>query len=91
MVRSKKSVVLSAALLLGAATPAEADKLNVVASFSILGDLVQHVGGDRVDVKVLVGPEGDAHVYQPTPADAKEIAGACPTGLIPDTLDRADA
>jgi zinc/manganese transport system substrate-binding protein len=53
-----------------------ADRLNVVASFSILGDLVRNVGGERVDVTTLVGPDGDVHVYVPTPADAKKIADA---------------
>ncbi|MBT2968415.1 MAG: ABC transporter substrate-binding protein [gamma proteobacterium symbiont of Ctena orbiculata] len=48
--------------------------INVVASFSILGDMVQQVGGDRVHVTTLVGPNGDAHVYQPTPADARSVA-----------------
>jgi zinc/manganese transport system substrate-binding protein len=52
------------------------DRLNVVASFSILGDLVRHVGGDRVNVSTLVGPNGDVHVYTPAPADAKRIADA---------------
>jgi zinc/manganese transport system substrate-binding protein len=57
--------------------PARAlDRLNVVASFSILGDFVRNVGGDRVSVTELVGPDGDAHVYAPTPADAKKIADA---------------
>ena len=48
----------------------------MVASFSILGDFVRNVGGDRVDVTTLVGPDGDAHVYAPTPADAKKMADA---------------
>jgi zinc/manganese transport system substrate-binding protein len=51
------------------------DRLNVVASFSILGDFVRNVGGDRVNVTTLVGPDGDVHVYAPTPADAKKVAG----------------
>ncbi|UGV28838.1 metal ABC transporter substrate-binding protein [Rhodopseudomonas boonkerdii] len=50
--------------------------MNVVASFSILGDLVRNVGGERVAVTTLVGPNGDAHVYTPTPADAKTITSA---------------
>lgn len=50
--------------------------LRVVASFSILGDLVKNVGGDRVEVTTLVGPDGDVHVYTPTPADARKIADA---------------
>ena len=59
------------------AHPARADgRLPVVASFSILADLVRNVGGNRVDVTVLVGPDGDAHVYEPAPADAKKIAAS---------------
>jgi zinc/manganese transport system substrate-binding protein len=59
------------------ALPADAqDRLNVVASFSILGDFVKNVGGDRADVTTLVGPDGDVHVYTPAPADAKKIADA---------------
>lgn len=52
------------------------EKLNVVTSFSILGDLVRSIGGDQVDVATLVGPGGDAHVYTPTPADAKRVSEA---------------
>jgi zinc/manganese transport system substrate-binding protein len=60
-----------------AASPAcAADRLKVVASFSILGDFVRNVGGDRVEVTTLVGPNGDVHVYTPAPADAKKIADA---------------
>lgn len=55
---------------------AAAEPLKVVASFSILGDLAQRVGGDRVEVLTLVGRNADAHVYQPTPADARMIAQA---------------
>jgi zinc/manganese transport system substrate-binding protein len=62
--------------LLAVTAPARAERLNVVASFSILGDLVRNVGGDNVNVTTLVGPDGDAHVYVPTPADAKKIADA---------------
>ena len=53
-----------------------ADRMPVVASFSILGDMVSRVGGDRVAVTTLVGPDGDAHVYEPTPDDVKAVAGA---------------
>ncbi|MFZ0050164.1 MAG: metal ABC transporter substrate-binding protein [Desulfobaccales bacterium] len=59
----------------GAAAPAE-KKFNVVATFSILGDLAKNVGGDRVEVTTLVGPNGDVHVYEPTPADAKAVGSA---------------
>jgi zinc/manganese transport system substrate-binding protein len=60
-----------------ASLPARAqDRLNVVASFSIIGDFVRNVGGDRVGVTTLVGPNGDVHVYTPAPADARKIADA---------------
>ncbi len=49
------------------------DRLNVVASFSILADLVKNVGGDKVNVASLVGPNGDIHVYAPAPSDAKAV------------------
>ncbi len=62
--------------LVASVLPAGADPLKVVASFSILGDFVRNVGGSSVDVTTLVGPDSDAHVYSPTPADAKKIAGA---------------
>lgn len=52
------------------------DRLRVVATFSILGDVVANVGGDRVALTTLVGPDGDAHVYEPTPQDAAAIANA---------------
>lgn len=56
--------------------PAAPPKLSVVATFTILADLVANVGGDRVAVSTLVGPDSDAHVFSPTPAAAKTIAGA---------------
>jgi len=52
------------------------DRLNVIATFSILGDFVKNVGGDRVEVATLVGPNGNAHVYAPSPGDAKKVADA---------------
>ena len=68
---------LALALLFALSAGADAaDKVKAVASFSILGDMVSQVGGDRVEVVTLVGPDGDAHVYEPTPADAKNLAGA---------------
>lgn len=55
-------------------TPAlAADKISVTASFSILGDVVRVVGGDRVQVSTLVGPDEDAHVFEPRPQDAKTL------------------
>lgn len=65
-------LILSTAPLMARAQ----EKLPVVASFSILGDFVREIGAERVSVTTLVGPNGDAHVYSPTPADAKSMAGA---------------
>jgi zinc/manganese transport system substrate-binding protein len=69
------SLILFAAVMAVRPLHAE-DRLNVVASFSILGDLVKNVGGDKVDVATLVGPNGDVHVYTPAPSDAKKNADA---------------
>jgi zinc/manganese transport system substrate-binding protein len=64
-------------LLVTSALPARAqDRLDVVASFSILGDFARNVGGERVSVTTLVGPDGDVHVYTPPPSDARKIADA---------------
>ena len=76
---SRRSMLPAAAglALLVTAGPALAqDKLKVLATFSILGDFVKNVGGDRVEVATLVGPNSDAHVYAPAPADAKKVADA---------------
>jgi zinc/manganese transport system substrate-binding protein len=69
---------LLAALLAACLSPtaAYADKLKVVASFSILGDMVREVGGDQIDLTVLVGPNSDAHMFEPTPADVKAVSKA---------------
>jgi zinc/manganese transport system substrate-binding protein len=53
-----------------------AERLNVVASFSILADFVRTVGGDKVNLTTLVGPDSDVHVYTPAPGDAKRVAEA---------------
>jgi len=69
-------VWLCLALAMPASPLHAADRLNVVASFSILGDFVRIIGGDRVNLTTLVGPGSDVHVYAPTPSDAKTIAAA---------------
>jgi len=53
-----------------------AQKLEVVTSFSILADLVKEVGGDRIELTNLVGADADAHVYEPSPDDAKSLLRA---------------
>lgn len=80
MARATLAVTLLWTALSGAAfaqaTVVGEPAVRAVASFSILGDLVNQVGGGRVRVDVLVGPGADAHVYQPTPAQAKTVAQA---------------
>lgn len=73
-----RTILLSAAaLVLPFAAPVAAqERLNVVASFSIIGDFAKNVGGERIDLTVLVGPDGDAHVYEPKPADAVILSKA---------------
>jgi zinc/manganese transport system substrate-binding protein len=70
--------VLASLPFAATALPASADQapLPVVASFSILGDMVKEIGGSHVQLTTLVGPDGDAHVYEPTPTDAKNLAKA---------------
>jgi zinc/manganese transport system substrate-binding protein len=67
---------LLAALLIGAAPVLADTRLKAVATFSILGDFVREVGGDQVDLAILVGPDADAHTYQPKPTDARLLARA---------------
>ncbi|MDE0378151.1 MAG: metal ABC transporter substrate-binding protein [Rhodospirillales bacterium] len=65
------------ALSLAAPSVARSDgPMPVVATFSVLGDMAKRIGGEHVAVTTLVGPDGDAHVYQPTPADARAVSEA---------------
>jgi zinc/manganese transport system substrate-binding protein len=68
-------IALLAAILVSSPAAAE-ERLKVVASFSIIADLVKNIGGKRVDIATLVGAGSDAHVYTPTPADARKVAEA---------------
>jgi len=78
MFRKILPLFITAALLSAACggVPTPTYKLKVVATFSTLGDLVQNVGGDRIELKTLVGPGQDAHTFEPVPADAKSLADA---------------
>jgi zinc/manganese transport system substrate-binding protein len=76
MMRRPQFRILCLAMLAFASPVRASGALEVVASFSIIGDFVKNVGGDRVNVTTLVGPNGDVHVYAPAPADAKKIADA---------------
>ena len=70
-----KLLILFAALVTSASV-ATAAPIEAVASFSILGDMVQVVGGDRVHVTTIVGPNADTHAYEPKPSDAAAVAKA---------------
>lgn len=59
-----------------AATPAMAAKLKVVATFSIVGDMVQQIAGDKIELTTLVGPDSDAHAFEPSPQHARAVARA---------------
>jgi zinc/manganese transport system substrate-binding protein len=76
LTRRRALAATALAALFVAASARAQDRLKVIASFSILGDLVKNVGGDRVEVATLVGPNGNAHVYAPSPGDAKKVADA---------------
>ena len=72
-----KSTAAVAALTVLAPAWAESDgPIRVVATFSILGDMVSRIGGEHVAVTTLVGPDGDTHVYRPTPAAARAVSEA---------------
>jgi zinc/manganese transport system substrate-binding protein len=69
--------LVCAIVVVAAVFPARGQaRLDVVASFSILGDFTRAVGGDRVAVTTLVGANSDVHVYTPSPADAKKVSDA---------------
>ncbi|WP_315123727.1 metal ABC transporter solute-binding protein, Zn/Mn family [Comamonas antarctica] len=69
-------MALATAATAATAGHAAAARLPVVASFSILADLAREVGGEMVDVTALVGPDGDAHVFEPTPRQARQLQQA---------------
>ncbi len=78
---ARRALLISAtavfAVSLAAPAVARSDKpVPVVATFSILGDMVKRIGGEHVAVTTLVGPDGDTHVYQPTPAAARAVSEA---------------
>ncbi len=76
---TRRTALAAGLALLASPLPAAtggAGPVKAVATFSILGDLVRQVGGERVEVTTLVGPNGDAHVYSPTPADGRRLTDA---------------
>ena len=71
-----KSAAMFALTLAAPASGRPDGPLRAVATFSILGDMVSRIGGRHVAVTTLVGPNGDAHVYRPTPAAARAVSEA---------------
>jgi len=78
MLKSIRAALAMSVITLTAlgASSAFAAPLKVVASFTVIADFAKNVGGDRVDITTIVGPDGDAHVYEPSPADAVAMAKA---------------
>lgn len=76
--RARKGLsLLLVSMGLAAASPGyAAGEVKAVATFSILGDLVRQVGGDRLELTVLVGPGADSHVFQPSPSQARTVRQA---------------
>ena len=78
--RSLKQSILAGLLsglsLVATTAAAAEEKMKIVASFSILGDMVEQVIGDHASVTTIVGPDADAHIYQPSVADARSVADA---------------
>jgi len=70
------TAVCSGAAVLTPAARAQTAPLRVVASFSLLADMLREIGGDTISVHALVGPGADAHVFTPRPADAQRVAQA---------------
>ena len=77
--RSLSRLPLALACLIAASIPLQAapsGNLKVVATITILGDMVEQVGGRHIALTTLVGPDGDAHAFEPTPSDAKALRAA---------------
>jgi len=73
----KPKMLLAAVFALSSmAGLAQAKPIEAVASFTVLADMVQNVGGDHVHVTSLIGPNGDPHAYEPTPNDAQALKRA---------------
>lgn len=72
----RKLISAAALALVVWTSSARAGELRVVASFTVLADMASQIGGAHVEVKSLVGPNGDPHVYEPTPQDAEALSKA---------------
>jgi zinc/manganese transport system substrate-binding protein len=74
--RREVLIAATCVAMLSGAPVAAAEPLKIVATFSVLGDMVATIGGDRVALITIVGGDGDTELYQPTPADARALAEA---------------
>src|ERR1700682_3928311 len=76
-IRTRFRVILAGvAILLGGSAAGAAERIKVVATFSVIGDMVANVAGDKVDLVTLVGPAGDTELFKPSLADGKNVAEA---------------
>jgi zinc/manganese transport system substrate-binding protein len=76
-IRARFRVVLVGVSILLGGSPAGAEgRIKVVATFSVIGDMVTNVAGDKVDLVTLVGPAGDTELFKPSLADGKNVAEA---------------
>ncbi|MGY3413830.1 ABC-type Zn uptake system ZnuABC Zn-binding protein ZnuA [Bradyrhizobium sp. GM5.1] len=74
-IRTRFRVVLAGvSMLLGASTAGAEERIKVVATFSVIGDMVANVAGDKVDLVTLVGPAGDTELFKPSLADGKKTS-----------------
>jgi ABC-type Zn uptake system ZnuABC Zn-binding protein ZnuA len=72
----RRSLLLAASFLTAMPIVAHAAQPKVVATFSVLGDMVQRIAGNRISLTVIVGPDGDCETYEPTAADTRALADA---------------
>src|SRR3984893_9080990 len=71
-----RTILAGVVILLCASTAGAAERIKVVATFSVIGDMVANVAGDKVDLVTLVGPAGDTELFKPSLADGKSVADA---------------
>jgi zinc/manganese transport system substrate-binding protein len=74
--RAPFRIILAAVAILLGGSAAYADKIKVVATFSVIGDMITNVAGDKVDLITLVGPAGDTELFKPSLADGRNVAEA---------------
>ena len=76
-----RCIAALAALMLLAAPARAVDPITVVATFSVIGDMLANVGGEHVNIRTIVGAGGDCELYQPTAADVATCLAAIITPI----------